>query len=41
MDEFIDNQLEKDRVDFLNERLNKYKPRVFKNFVDSNANMLR
>ncbi len=41
MNDFIHTQLEKDRINFLNERLNKYKPRVFKNFADSNANMLR
>lgn len=41
MDDFIQTQLEKDRINFINYRLNKYNPRVFKNYADSNANMLR
>ena len=41
MTEHVENQWEKDRQDFLNNRLLKSKPRVFKNYIETNANQLR
>lgn len=41
MTEHVENQWEKDRQDFLNNRLLKSKPRVFKNYIETNASQLR
>jgi len=39
--EHIEQLREKDRQNFLEQRLKKSNPRVFKNYIDNNTNQLR
>ena len=37
----IESQKEKDRIEHLNQRFTKGNPRIFRNFIDTNSNLLR